>query len=65
MELTALHTTVATFSGQPTAPPPPPIPDELAIDPIEAALFRVAESLSMSPAALRPALARVSSGRSP
>ena len=33
-------------------------PSELAIDPIEAALFRAAQSLARSPAALRSVIAR-------
>jgi len=39
-------------------PPPPPIPDELRIDPVEAAVFRAAEALGVSPTPLRPVLAR-------
>lgn len=37
---------------------PPPIPDELRIDPVEAAVFRAAEALGVSPTPLRPVLAR-------
>jgi hypothetical protein len=39
-------------------PPPPPIPDELRLDPVEAAVFRAAEALGVSPTPLRPVLAR-------
>ena len=38
--------------------PPPPIPDELRLDPVEAAVFRAAEALGVSPTPLRPVLAR-------
>ena len=39
-------------------PPAPPIPDELRLDPVEAAVFRAAETLGVSPTPLRPVLAR-------
>ena len=44
---------------EPPAPPAaPPVPDELTIDPVEAAVFRAAEALGVSPTPLRPVLAR-------
>jgi transcriptional regulator with XRE-family HTH domain len=56
-------------SPPPPAPPPPaapperiavapPVPDELRLDPVEAAVFRAAEALGVSATPLRPVLAR-------
>lgn len=43
---------------EPPPPPPPPVPSELVIDPVEAAMFRAAEALGITPTPLRPVLAR-------
>lgn len=50
---------IATPTAPPMLEPPtPPVPAELAIDPVEAAMFRAAEALGISPTPLRPVLAR-------
>jgi hypothetical protein len=71
LELSAILELAPPKDPSPPAPPPPPpalpervvvapppVPEELRVDPVEAAVFRAAEALGVSATPLRPVLAR-------